>query len=139
MVKRIASLSLPFFLDPSFFHPGTAALPPLLMARPFSLLCPSFALISVFHGWFIGSAATPYTLSWLQNSGGQVVGARVRDVLSGIEMDVHAKVVINATGPFTDGVRKLSNEKCVRVTQLGNCVVRGMSPFVRGMSPFLTG
>lgn len=39
----------------------------------------------------------------------QVVGARVRDVFTGEEFDIYAKVVINATGPFTDGVRKMED------------------------------
>eukprot|EP00897_Mesotaenium_endlicherianum_P007288 jgi/Mesen1/6588/ME000338S05767 len=40
---------------------------------------------------------------------GQVVGARVRSTLpgGGAEFDVHAKVVVNATGPFTDSVRQM--------------------------------
>lgn len=40
-----------------------------------------------------------------------VIGARVRDVFTKEEFDVYAKVVVNATGPFTDGVRSLENEK----------------------------
>jgi glycerol-3-phosphate dehydrogenase len=40
-----------------------------------------------------------------------VVGARVRDTLTGDEFDVRAKVVINATGAFTDAVRQLEDPK----------------------------
>lgn len=36
---------------------------------------------------------------------GRVVGAKVRDNLTGTTNDVYAKVVINATGPFSDSIR----------------------------------
>ena len=36
---------------------------------------------------------------------GRVSGARVRDMITGIERDVDARVIINATGPWTDTVR----------------------------------
>lgn len=38
-------------------------------------------------------------------STGKAIGARVRDTLSGKVVDTYAKVVINATGPFTDDIR----------------------------------
>lgn len=41
----------------------------------------------------------------------RVVGAKCRDTFTGEEFDVYAKVVINATGPFTDGVRRMEDEK----------------------------
>ncbi|CAN0892136.1 Glycerol-3-phosphate dehydrogenase SDP6, mitochondrial, partial [Linum grandiflorum] len=41
---------------------------------------------------------------------GRVIGARVRDNVSGQEFDTYAKVVVNAAGPFCDGVRKLAKE-----------------------------
>lgn len=40
---------------------------------------------------------------------GRVVGARVRSRLDGSEKEVRAKVVINATGPWTDRVRQMSS------------------------------
>ncbi|KAG1659686.1 hypothetical protein FOA52_004325 [Chlamydomonas sp. UWO 241] len=45
----------------------------------------------------------------LKNPEGLVVGAVVRDTLSNETFEVHAKVVLNATGPFLDGVRKMSD------------------------------
>ena len=42
---------------------------------------------------------------------GKVVGVKCRDVFNGEEFDVYAKVVINATGPFTDGVRRMEDDK----------------------------
>lgn len=47
-------------------------------------------------------------ISLLESAGGFVEGARVRDEESGEEFDLKAKAVINATGPFSDAVRRLS-------------------------------
>ena len=45
-------------------------------------------------------------------STGKVIGARCRDAIGGGgAFDVRAKVVLNATGPLTDGVRRLSRER----------------------------
>ncbi|GAB4854983.1 Glycerol-3-phosphate dehydrogenase sdp6, mitochondrial [Ancistrocladus abbreviatus] len=41
---------------------------------------------------------------------GRIIGARVRDNLSGKEFDTYSKVVVNAAGPFCDSVRKLANK-----------------------------
>jgi glycerol-3-phosphate dehydrogenase len=38
---------------------------------------------------------------------GRIVGARVADGLSGLRADVRARVVVNATGPWSDAVRSL--------------------------------
>jgi len=42
--------------------------------------------------------------------GERVIGVRARDMLNGNEFDVYAKTIINASGPFTDDVRKMSDE-----------------------------
>ncbi|KAG7253286.1 hypothetical protein CRUP_017301, partial [Coryphaenoides rupestris] len=47
----------------------------------------------------------------------KVCGARCRDVLTGQEFDVRAKCVINATGPFTDSLRKMDNQKVANICQ----------------------
>uniref|UniRef100_A0A8C3TRZ8 Glycerol-3-phosphate dehydrogenase n=1 Tax=Catharus ustulatus TaxID=91951 RepID=A0A8C3TRZ8_CATUS len=47
----------------------------------------------------------------------RVCGVRCRDVLTGKEFDVRAKCVINATGPFTDSVRKMDDEKVPNICQ----------------------
>ena len=46
-----------------------------------------------------------------------VCGAHVRDVFSGDEWDVRAKCVINATGPFTDSIRKMDNKDAKEICQ----------------------
>jgi len=43
----------------------------------------------------------------LKNEEGKVTGASVHDTQTGDKWDVHAKVVINATGPFSDAIRKM--------------------------------
>ncbi|XP_060922927.1 glycerol-3-phosphate dehydrogenase, mitochondrial [Limanda limanda] len=47
----------------------------------------------------------------------RVSGARCRDVITGNEFDVKAKCVINATGPFTDSVRKMDNQETPNICQ----------------------
>ncbi|KAM6945483.1 glycerol-3-phosphate dehydrogenase, mitochondrial [Aplochiton taeniatus] len=47
----------------------------------------------------------------------RVCGAHCRDVITGQEFDVRAKCVINATGPFTDLVRKMDDQKTPNICQ----------------------
>ncbi|NWW00066.1 GPDM protein, partial [Machaerirhynchus nigripectus] len=46
-----------------------------------------------------------------------VCGVCCRDVLTGQEFDVRAKCVINATGPFTDSVRKMDDQEVPNICQ----------------------
>uniref|UniRef100_A0A7N0TLZ7 Glycerol-3-phosphate dehydrogenase n=1 Tax=Kalanchoe fedtschenkoi TaxID=63787 RepID=A0A7N0TLZ7_KALFE len=41
---------------------------------------------------------------------GRIIGARIRDNLSGEEFDTFAKIIVNAAGPFCDSVRKLADK-----------------------------
>ncbi|MBA1392541.1 glycerol-3-phosphate dehydrogenase/oxidase, partial [Lactobacillus sp. XV13L] len=41
---------------------------------------------------------------------GKVNGVRARDLLNGEEFDIHAKIVINTAGPWSDQVRNLDNK-----------------------------
>ncbi|KAG0711285.1 Glycerol-3-phosphate dehydrogenase, mitochondrial [Chionoecetes opilio] len=45
-----------------------------------------------------------------ENGKERLCGARVRDEVTGKEMTVKAKCVVNATGPFTDSIRKMDNQ-----------------------------
>lgn len=47
----------------------------------------------------------------------KVCGARCRDIITGQEFDVKAKCVINATGPFTDSLRKMDNQETQNICQ----------------------
>ena len=58
----------------------------------------------------LGATVVNYVrLVALLKQDGRACGARVCDVESGREFDLHARVVINATGPFTDAVRRMDD------------------------------
>jgi len=46
-----------------------------------------------------------------KDENGKLNGARLKDQLTGKEWDIKAKCIINATGPFTDSIRKMDNQK----------------------------
>ncbi|KAI1293560.1 Glycerol-3-phosphate dehydrogenase, mitochondrial [Halotydeus destructor] len=56
-------------------------------------------------------------VSLLKNAEGKVSGARVKDQLSGKEWDIKAKSVVNATGPFTDSIRKMDDPQVASICQ----------------------
>ncbi|XP_015790857.1 glycerol-3-phosphate dehydrogenase, mitochondrial [Tetranychus urticae] len=45
----------------------------------------------------------------IKDENGQLCGAKLKDNLTGEEWPVKAKVIINATGPFTDSIRRMDN------------------------------
>ncbi|KAK9124170.1 hypothetical protein Sjap_013772 [Stephania japonica] len=50
-------------------------------------------------------------LSFIKDEASErIIGARIRNNLSGKEFDAYAKVVVNAAGPFCDSVRKLADK-----------------------------
>ena len=44
-----------------------------------------------------------------------VTGVKVRDRMTGREWDIKSKVVINATGPYTDRIRCMANENVRKI------------------------
>lgn len=44
-----------------------------------------------------------------------VCGAHVRDTLTNEEYDIHAKCVVNATGPFTDSIRIMDKPDAAKI------------------------
>lgn len=58
-----------------------------------------------------GAAVVNYcqAVSLLKNDEGMIAGAVARDGESGQEFKIHARAVINATGCFSDGVRRLAD------------------------------
>ncbi len=64
-----------------------------------------------------GAAAVNYTraVALTRNGTGYLNGARLRDQESGREFGIKARAVINATGPFSDQVRRLDNPDCERL------------------------
>ena len=59
----------------------------------------------------LGATITNHTkvLALNKDAEGVISGARVRNQLTGEEFDIKAKSVINATGPFTDSIRKMDD------------------------------
>ncbi|THH27233.1 hypothetical protein EUX98_g6961 [Antrodiella citrinella] len=53
---------------------------------------------------------------------GKLYGARVHDRLTGKEWNVHAKGIINATGPFTDGILSMDNPSHKPIVQASSGV-----------------
>merc|ERR1712136_164047 len=47
----------------------------------------------------------------------KLVGAKMRDNIDGKEFTVRAKCIINATGPFTDGIRVMDNQQVPKIYQ----------------------
>ncbi|GAA5880059.1 hypothetical protein JCM8547_001487 [Rhodosporidiobolus lusitaniae] len=50
-------------------------------------------------------------VSLIKDEQGQTKGAKMRDVITGREWETKSKGVINATGPFSDGIRKMDDQK----------------------------
>ena len=50
-------------------------------------------------------------------STGRVSGARMRDCLTGKTWVSRAKCVVNATGPFTDGIRLMDRPDATKICQ----------------------
>ncbi|XP_072155299.1 glycerol-3-phosphate dehydrogenase, mitochondrial isoform X2 [Bemisia tabaci] len=70
-------------------------------------MCLAIALTATRHGATVANHVKVTGL--LKDEKGHCAGAHLRDELTGKEWDVKAKCVINATGPFTDSIRKMDN------------------------------
>ena len=70
-----------------------------------------------FAWWWLHTASPalvlPNSCINLQDEAGQIIGAEVHDELDawGKPISVHARVVINAGGPFSDSIRKMADEE----------------------------
>ncbi|KAI9318350.1 FAD dependent oxidoreductase-domain-containing protein [Dichotomocladium elegans] len=69
----------------------------------------ALSLTAAYHGATVVNHCEVIDL--LKDEKGNINGAILRDNLTGEEMKVKAKGVINATGPFTDGLRKMDDNK----------------------------
>uniref|UniRef100_A0A7R9V8C5 Glycerol-3-phosphate dehydrogenase n=1 Tax=Chlamydomonas euryale TaxID=1486919 RepID=A0A7R9V8C5_9CHLO len=67
----------------------------------------------------------------IKNEEGKVIGAKMKDNLTGKTHEVYAKVLLNATGVFTDGVRKQS-DNAARTTVMGSSGVHVTLPAFYG-------
>lgn len=73
----------------------------------------AIALTAVHHGATVANHVEVVSLLKKPDATGKqvVAGARVRDVFTGEEWNIKAKGVVNATGPFTDGLRKMDDQQ----------------------------
>lgn len=71
----------------------------------------AIALTATRHGATVANHVMVTNLLKTKDETGKSVvsGVAVRDELTGKEWTVPAKCVINATGPFTDSIRKMDN------------------------------
>uniref|UniRef100_A0A7E4WBN6 Glycerol-3-phosphate dehydrogenase n=1 Tax=Panagrellus redivivus TaxID=6233 RepID=A0A7E4WBN6_PANRE len=53
----------------------------------------------------------------LKNDDGKLIGAHVKDMNSGVEWDIKAKAIVNATGPFTDSIRIMADPGTTPICQ----------------------
>ncbi|XP_039279446.1 glycerol-3-phosphate dehydrogenase, mitochondrial isoform X6 [Nilaparvata lugens] len=68
-------------------------------------MCLNVALTATRHGATVANHVSVTKL--LKDNSGKLCGASLKDELTGKQWDVKAKCVINATGPFTDTIRKM--------------------------------
>ncbi len=79
---------------------------------------------AISHGALV---ATYVAVEDLVRADGRVTGARLRDRLSGEEATVHAHVVVNATGPWCDRIRRMEDPAAgplLRLTKGAHVMVR---------------
>lgn len=72
-------------------------------------MCLAVALTATRHGATVANHVSATSL--LKDKNGTLCGAKLKDELTGKEWEVKAKCIINATGPFTDSIRKMDNPK----------------------------
>src|SRR5690606_11837546 len=66
-----------------------------------------------------GASALNYSkVESLLYNAGKISGAIVKDQLTGEEYEIHAKKVVNATGPWVDTIREKDNSKKGKVLKL---------------------
>ncbi|WP_407563869.1 FAD-dependent oxidoreductase [Streptomyces sp. 184] len=71
---------------------------------------------------------------------GQVTGADLRDRLSGAEFGVDARLVLNATGPWVDHLRRMENAGAapsIRLSKGAHIVLKRRSPWHAAMSTWV--
>lgn len=67
----------------------------------------SLALTAVTEGAAVANHVEITSL--IKNEAGQITGAKMTDMLTGEKWSTNATAVINATGPFSDAIRKLDD------------------------------
>ncbi|PLS15745.1 glycerol-3-phosphate dehydrogenase [Bacillus sp. M6-12] len=73
----------------------------------------------------VENGATALNYSKVKNlifKNGTVIGVLVEDLLTGSEYEVHSKKIVNATGPWVDGIREIDNSKSGKTLKLSKGV-----------------
>ena len=75
------------------------------------------AMTAAYYGASLGNhvEVTSLTKRKLEGKKDQIAGAVVRDEMTGKTWEIKAKGVVNATGPFVDGIRKMDDPNCVNI------------------------
>ena len=76
----------------------------------------SLAITSARHGANVANHVSVTDL--VKNEEGKLIGAKMKDHITGQEWTTKAKSIINATGPFTDAIRKMDNQVSFSFTLL---------------------
>lgn len=73
----------------------------------------ALALTAAYYG---ADVVNHVEVNLLKKRDGKILsGAAVRDTLTGETWEIKAKGIINATGPFTDGIRKMDDPDCQNI------------------------
>lgn len=77
----------------------------------------AIALTATRHGATVANHVRVTSLLKEKDANGKDIlcGAHLKDEISGQEWDVKAKCIINATGPFTDHIRKMADPKAKEI------------------------
>lgn len=73
----------------------------------------SLAITSARHGANVANHVSVTDL--VKNEEGKLIGAKMKDQITGQEWTTKAKSIINATGPFTDAIRKMDNQEAQNI------------------------
>lgn len=73
----------------------------------------AIAVTAARHGATITNHVSVTSL--IKDKNGKLCGAEVKDEMTGETWKVNAKCIINATGPFTDNIRKMDNPKVPQI------------------------
>ncbi|XP_003739777.1 glycerol-3-phosphate dehydrogenase, mitochondrial [Galendromus occidentalis] len=80
-----------------------------------SRVCVSLALTAARFGANVANHCR--VLSLIKDKSGRVRGAVCQDEFNGQKFEVRAKCVVNATGPFTDNIRKMDDDSVRTICQ----------------------
>jgi glycerol-3-phosphate dehydrogenase len=83
----------------------------------------SLALTAVLEGAVVANHVEVTSL--IKGDGGKIIGARMKDAFTGEQWSTSSTAVINATGPFSDKIRKMDDQNVPEIVapSLGTHVI----------------